>query len=200
MGISRDLRLEHQELIKLESILSHEDEIIKLINALSRKNRNKKFLEDLKGLYLIACRKLRRELNLDEVRTESELYLEAILKKQKIKFIPSIRVGHRSIDFYLIDYGIFIEVDGSIHNNENKMGKDRTRDELIHNLGCYCLVILNEDITYNAEELLKSLIQQSKKKSFTQRKNLLKKLYTHTIYKNLNLQFVNDYFSSCGYC
>lgn len=68
-------------------------------------------------------------------------------------------IGSLVLDFYCPDYRLAIEVDGGIHLEPEVRLRDRTRDEVLSDLGIRTLRVLVEDVEARMEFVLLTIQQ-----------------------------------------
>ena len=89
--------------------------------------------------------------------TKAELILwnELKNKKLKLKFRRQHIINKFIVDFYNIKYGIIIEVDGKIHNNQ--IEEDKDREDILKSLGCNIIRFTNDEVLHNTESVITKL-------------------------------------------
>ena len=83
-----------------------------------------------------------------------------------LKFFPvpvhRQRVIHNYIvDFFIASKKIVIELDGSQHGNEENRFRDKTRDEVLKNLGITVLRYTNNDINSNFDSVCRDIMKNA---------------------------------------
>ena len=69
-------------------------------------------------------------------------------------------VGALVLDFYCAEYKLAIEVDGGIHQRPERLVADRTRDQVLDDLGIETLRIPADDVEFRIDIVLQ-LIQRT---------------------------------------
>ena len=90
--------------------------------------------------------------------TKSELLFIAKLKYYSIKYEfqkpLSYGISFYIADFFISDYNIIVEIDGSSHNSDKQKIIDERKDNFYRSKGYKVLRIKNEDVdTYNTKSL-----------------------------------------------
>ena len=98
------------------------------------------------------ARYLRQNMTLGEV-----LLWQQIRKKQiqNTDFNRQIQLLNYIVDFYNMELKLAIEIDGSTHNT--KIEKDKIRDQELEKYGVIVFRILETDVRYNMDGVLKAL-------------------------------------------
>lgn len=99
-----------------------------------------------------------RELRKNE--TEAEKILWNVLRSRKcegLKFRRQHPASQFILDFYSHEYFLGIEVDGSVHENENAKQYDQNRAVELEDLGITILRFRNEDVLNNLTEVLQEI-------------------------------------------
>jgi very-short-patch-repair endonuclease len=106
-------------------------------------------------------KKLRRKM------TPEEVILWQLLRNRhsrEVKFRRQVNIGPYIVDFLCKEHRIVIEVDGSIHDEEDQKKYDLVRDTFLRELDYKILRIRNEDIHKDIQNVLKNIhnfIQQT---------------------------------------
>ncbi len=97
-----------------------------------------------------------REFRKNSTFTEGKLW-QAIQKKQLDgrEFRRQVAIGAFVVDFYCSSERLAIEVDGSIHDEQQEA--DRIRQELIESLGIRFVRLSNDEVEYRLESSLKKI-------------------------------------------
>ena len=80
---------------------------------------------------------------------EEEVILWSVLRGRKVssaKFIRQKRIGNYIVDFYCMKSNLVIELDGGGHFTDEKVTRDRARDEYLKSLGLKILRFSNLEI------------------------------------------------------
>lgn len=99
-----------------------------------------------------------RELRKNE--TEAEKILWNVLRSRKcegLKFRRQHPASQFILDFYCHEYFLGIEVDGSVHENEDAKQYDQNRAVELEDLGITILRFRNEDVLNNLTEVLQEI-------------------------------------------
>ena len=99
-----------------------------------------------------------RELRKNE--TEAEKILWNVLRSRRcegLKFRRQHPASQFILDFYSHEYFLGIEVDGSVHENENAKQYDQNRAVELEDLGITILRFRNEDVLNNLTEVLQEI-------------------------------------------
>ena len=103
------------------------------------------------------ARELRKEF------TESEeIFWNNVLKNKKLlkfKFTRQKPIDKFIVDFYCSKLSIVIEIDGEIHNFQNKRDKERD-DILIKKFGLKVLRYKNDEVVNNADKIVEDLLEK----------------------------------------
>ena len=98
------------------------------------------------------ARELRRAGNLSEVLLWKKLHKRQFkgydFDRQKI-------IGNYIVDFYCLDCGVVIEIDGSSH--DNKQEYDAQRDAYLKGFGLTVIHISADEVLYNMGHVMKML-------------------------------------------
>jgi very-short-patch-repair endonuclease len=100
----------------------------------------------------LRARELRKSGNLTEV-----IFWQNIKNKQfhNLDFDRQKVIGNYIVDFYLKEFGIAIEIDGSSHND--KIEYDKKRDEFLVSLGIRIFRVYDKDVRFNLDGVLRGL-------------------------------------------
>lgn len=99
-----------------------------------------------------------RELRKNE--TEAEKILWNVLRSRRcegLKFRRQHPASQFILDFYCHEYFLGIEVDGSVHENEDAKQYDQNRAVELEDLGITILRFRNEDVLNNLTEVLQEI-------------------------------------------
>jgi len=94
---------------------------------------------------------------------ESPTKAEAILwkhlrgKKMGVKFRRQHIIDRFIVDFYCVQNGLVVEVDGDIHKNQ--IERDKEREVILEGLGCKILRFTNEEVENNISKVLKKIME-----------------------------------------
>jgi very-short-patch-repair endonuclease len=98
------------------------------------------------------ARYLRQNMTLGEVLLWHQIRRKQILNTDFNRQIPLLNY---IVDFYNIELKLAIEIDGSTHNE--KIEKDKIKDQELKKYGVTVFRILESEVRYNMEEVLKAL-------------------------------------------
>ncbi|MDJ0761468.1 MAG: endonuclease domain-containing protein [Myxococcota bacterium] len=105
-----------------------------------------------------------RELRKNLTNTEQLLWTR--LRKKSLlgfRFRRQHPIGPFIADFYCADAGLVIELDGGIHNEQERQKQDKLRDKAINDHGLETLRFDNRDIETNLEgviEIIKKKLRE----------------------------------------
>jgi very-short-patch-repair endonuclease len=117
-----------------------------------------------------------RQVELIEKSTKAEVFIRDLLDVNKIEYIQNypIKINERCtffIDFYLIDFGVYLEIDGGYHNTSLQKKKDLCRGNLIWSASKLREIrIKNKDVFSLNNERLYKIIMSNKPVRFKQKK------------------------------
>lgn len=101
--------------------------------------------------YLVElAKKLRNNMTLGEIA----LWREIKGKKLGVRFSRQIPIDKYIVDFYCKDLQLAIEVDGSIHLEEEQQKKDLIRQERLEQLGVIVIRFNDLDVRNNLSSVL----------------------------------------------
>jgi DNA-3-methyladenine glycosylase len=93
-------------------------------------------------------------------QTPAEQLLWAKLRRNQIhglKFCRQHGIGSYIVDFFCPERALVIEVDGDVHASENKIKKDRQRENNLYSLGIRVIRYNNDDILHNLDGVLENI-------------------------------------------
>jgi very-short-patch-repair endonuclease len=111
---------------------------------------NSKFLYNPKTL-----KDRRRELRKNQTPAEQKLW--TLISKDKIsglRFLRQYGVGPYILDFYCAKIRLAIEIDGEIHNKEERKIYDKDREEYLKTLSIEIVRFWNNDVLNNTNKVL----------------------------------------------
>ncbi|MEI7579499.1 MAG: restriction endonuclease subunit S [bacterium] len=85
-------------------------------------------------------------------KAEALLWEELKLKKLGMKFRRQHIIDNFIVDFYCVEIGLIIEVDGEIHQSQKD--KDQKREETLKSLGCQIIRFSNEEVINNINQVI----------------------------------------------
>jgi very-short-patch-repair endonuclease len=96
--------------------------------------------------------------NLRKAGNLSEVILWNELKKEKLgaRFLRQRPIGEYSVDFYCHSLNLVIEIDG-VASHDNKIQKDKLRDNILKSIGIKVLSYKDADIRYNLFGVLEDI-------------------------------------------
>ena len=107
---------------------------------------------------VLKARRLRRPL------TASELILWEVLREsrlQGIKFRRQHPFGPYVLDFFCVKAQLAVELDGSVHEQDEQKGYDRERTAYLESCGLRVLRFKNEEVERNIEDVLARILEAS---------------------------------------
>jgi len=99
------------------------------------------------------AKKLRNNMTLAEIA----LWREVKNKKLGVRFSRQITIDQYIVDFYCKDIQLAIEVDGSIHFEEEQQKKDAKRQKRLESLGVNFIRFNNSDVKNNLDFVLSKI-------------------------------------------
>ncbi|WP_430965045.1 uroporphyrinogen-III synthase [Spongiimicrobium sp. 2-473A-2-J] len=119
-----------------------------------------------------------RQLRQEQTKAEKKLW-DYLRNRQfhYLKFRRQHPLKEYILDFFCVDYGIVIELDGGYHQQPQQLEKDELRDIHLRQLGYYVLRFENKLVFKQPELIFKGIEDAVKKQSgfYTERKNQLEK-------------------------
>ncbi len=99
------------------------------------------------------ARRLRREM------TDAERKLWSRLRRSQIglKFRRQVPFGPYILDFFCVKAGLDVELDGSQHYTEKRIGKDRERDLFLQQQGLTVLRFSSRDALVNTDSVVEEI-------------------------------------------
>jgi len=91
--------------------------------------------------------------------THAEMVLWDYLRGNQFgyKFRRQHPVGNFIVDFYCHKLKLAIEVDGSVHNNEDVIEYDEERQKILESEGIKVIRFTNDDVLKNTENVMKKI-------------------------------------------
>ncbi len=91
--------------------------------------------------------------------TSSEVIFWNILKQHfpSLRFKRQHPISNYIADFYCHKLKLVIEIDGSVHNNEEVKNNDKLRDDYMYSLNLQIVRFANEEVCKNADLVVKKL-------------------------------------------
>lgn len=119
-----------------------------------------------------------RQLRQEQTQAEKKLW-DYLRNRQfpNLKFRRQHPLKEYILDFFCVDYGIVIELDGGYHRQPQQMEKDELRDAHLKQLGYFVLRFENKRVFERPELIFRDIEDAVKKQSgfYTERKNQLEK-------------------------
>jgi len=108
-----------------------------------------------------------KELRNNPTEPESKLWTYLCRNQLKgFRFKRQHPIKYFIADFYCHKAKLIIEIDGGYHNLPEQFEYDENRDYELENLGLKVLRFTNEDVFYDIENTLKSIISELEKYPF----------------------------------
>ena len=104
-----------------------------------------------------ALKNKRSYLRKNQTKAELVLWQKIKSKKLEVKFRRQYSIENFIVDFYCHDLKLIIELDGYIHSEEEKIRKDKVRQQFLESLGYKVLRYRNEQIKYELDNVLQNL-------------------------------------------
>jgi len=103
-------------------------------------------------------KQMARELRNNQTAAEQELW-NRIRNKQLggYRFLRQYAINRYIADFYCSKVKVVVEVDGRIHDSEDKKEYDKIREEIIKMHGIRIIRFTNDEIMNDLEDVLKRL-------------------------------------------
>ncbi len=93
--------------------------------------------------------------------TKSEIILWKKIKNKQlgVKFRRQYNIGYWIVDFYCHELKLIIELDGSIHYEEEVSERDKTRQQILENKGYIVIRYSNHKILDDIDSVLSNIKQ-----------------------------------------
>lgn len=108
--------------------------------------------------------KLLKEFALENRKNQTlaEHILWQSIKAEKLgmKVLRQHIIGDYIVDFLLPTINLAIEVDGAYHAERQQTENDEIRDSILNNMGYRVIRFTNEEVLYNIEETLETIIKE----------------------------------------
>ena len=108
--------------------------------------------------------KLLKEFALENRKNQTlaEHMLWQSIKAEKLgmKVLRQHIIGDYIVDFLLPTINLAIEVDGAYHAERQQTENDEIRDSILNNMGYRVIRFTNEEVLYNIEETLETIIKE----------------------------------------
>lgn len=99
----------------------------------------------------------RKELRINQTLGERILWKELRSKKFGVKFRRQFNIGYYIVDFYCHELKLIIELDGSIHGEEEIKRKDSIRENYLKEKGYIVVRYTNEQLKYEKSAVLQDI-------------------------------------------
>jgi very-short-patch-repair endonuclease len=102
---------------------------------------------------------------LRNILTSAEVALWKLLKNKQLegrKFRRQHSLGNFIVDFCCPSENLIIELDGDVHGDYTQIGKDKSRDQYLQNLGFYILRFENRFVFQDPEYVLREIKKRFK--------------------------------------
>jgi excisionase family DNA binding protein len=169
-----------------EGLLVELDEVLQQNITEDKACFQKMSLDQLEVLHFHASKTLSHLHKLETITTRFERNLEIYLKSlSRYQFYTGFWIGRHCVDLFFPRYGLIVEVDGGIHNEEIKMRKDEHRDEYFRGMGLSVTHAENAKIWNFTQTFLTGIRDGRTKQLDTRstRKNM-RDIYIKTIVRN----------------
>ncbi len=103
---------------------------------------------------------LKRKLRSRMTPAENKLWLKLKGKQLGLKFRRQHGIGPFIVDFFCPDKKLVIEVDGEIHAREERIEKDRLREDYLKGFELQVIRYRNEEVLSNIECVLEDLMRR----------------------------------------
>ncbi|NHZ87369.1 MAG: DUF559 domain-containing protein [Planctomycetia bacterium] len=99
--------------------------------------------------------------NLRNNMTESEWKLWGHIRRKQlgVRFKRQVPIGNYIVDFFALEIGLVVEVDGSQHFSEKGEQKDKIRSNFLQDYGIKIARYANLEIFENIDGVVKDLVQ-----------------------------------------
>ncbi len=107
--------------------------------------------------------------NLRSNMTKAEIIFWSKLRGKQLgyKFRRQHGIGKYIVDFYCPELKLIVEIDGDVHGFNNKIKKDKDRQDFFENLGFIVFRYTNNDIKNNLTGVLDDLAVKIKSSPFS---------------------------------
>lgn len=99
----------------------------------------------------------RKELRINQTPGERILWKELRSKKFGVKFRRQFNIDYYIVDFYCHELKLIIELDGSIHGEEEVKRKDTIRENYLKEKGYIVVRYTNEELKYDKTAVLQDI-------------------------------------------
>jgi len=109
----------------------------------------------------------RRQLRNKMTFCEQIVWKHLRKKQLEVRFLRQYSIDNYIIDFYCPELKLAVEIDGSIHDENEQMEYDKNRQEYLENFGVEFIRIKNEELLGNGKmvfEKIEIAIERKKKR------------------------------------
>ena len=110
---------------------------------------------------------MRQQLRNDPTRAERVLWKSINKSQLGFKFRRQQSIGVYIVDFYCPEAKMIIELDGSVHGEEDVAEKDQRRQTFLEQQKFTVLRYRNEQIKYELEAVLQDIVNQCQRCVYT---------------------------------
>ena len=96
----------------------------------------------------------------NQTLAEHILWQSIKAEKLEMKVLRQHIIGDYIVDFLLPTINLAIEVDGAYHAERQQTENDEIRDSILNNMGYRVIRFTNEEVLYNIEETLETIIKE----------------------------------------
>ena len=99
-------------------------------------------------------------MDLRKNMTDTEIFLWSKIRRKQLfgyQFYRQKNIGNYIVDFYCPAAKLVIEVDGGQHYSEERMNKDKQRDDYLSSLGFKILRFSDREVFKNIEGILEKI-------------------------------------------
>ncbi|NPV87346.1 MAG: DUF559 domain-containing protein [Anaerolineae bacterium] len=104
---------------------------------------------------------LRRARRMRQFPTKAEQTLWSHLRQRRLggfKFRRQHPIGHFIVDFYCPACALVVEIDGSVHSQEDQRAYDNERTKHLNALGCRVLRFTNREVLEQLDTVLDAIL------------------------------------------
>ena len=101
-----------------------------------------------------------RELRKNMTPTEWAVWNHLRDKKTGVKFRRQVPIGKYIVDFFSLEIGFVVEIDGSQHYEEKNISYDNRRSAFFKRYGIIIIRFNNHDVATNLEGLIEAVIKK----------------------------------------
>ena len=101
-----------------------------------------------------------RELRKNMTPTEWAVWNHLRDKKTGVKFRRQAPIGKYIVDFFSLEIGLVVEIDGSQHYEEKNISYDNRRSAFFKRYGISIIRFNNHDVATNLEGLIEAVIKK----------------------------------------